>query len=80
MSVNKKLELFRRVYCLSELDIKKAFEGDSNLDHVLRKYESCREKEGAYGNFKFLFDLDTDYANRFFDYIGFNALDLGDKR
>jgi len=77
--IHKRLELLRRINCLGIQDIEKAFKGDSNLDHILRKYEACREDKGSYGNFKFIFDLDTDYATRFFESIGYHGVDLGDK-
>jgi len=74
--IHKRLELLRRINCLGDLDIRKAFPDD---DHILRKYEACREKHGTYGNFKFIFELDSDYASRFFKSIGYNGVDLGDK-
>ena len=77
--INKRLELLRRINCLGELDIRKAFKGDSNLDHVLSKYEKCREECGSYGNFKFIFDLDSDYGARLFQSIGYHGVDLGEK-
>jgi len=74
--VNIKLELFRRVSSLGIYDIEKAFPEDT---HIHKKYEQYREDEGANGNFKFLFSLDSDYADKFFDYLGLRSLSLEKK-
>jgi len=74
--VNIKLELFRRVSSLGIYDIETAFKGDT---HIQKKYEQYREEEGQYGNFKFLFSLDSDYAERFFDYLGLRDVTLEKK-
>jgi hypothetical protein len=72
-----KLELLRRIYCLGIQDIRNAF-GDHK--HILDKYEACRKNcEGGYGNYKFIFDLDEDYAKMLFKSIGYNGVDLGEK-
>jgi hypothetical protein len=70
MKINKKLEIFRKIYCLSDLDIKKIFP-DNYEEYFKYKYEDCRKKFGAYGNFHLLFQLDEDNAKNFLDYVGF---------
>jgi len=77
--INKRLELLRRINCLGIQDIEKAFKDDSNLNHLLNKYTACREDKGSYGNFKFIFDLDCDYASQLFKSIGYHGVKLGDK-
>ena len=79
MSTHNKLELFRRVSCLGYGDIEKMFEGDYQLDYLLSKYESMMEKYGECGNFKFLFYLDEDYAEKFMNYIGLREITLESK-
>ena len=79
MDIHKALELFRRVACLGIGDIEKMLDGDYNSDHILKTYESMREKHGEYGNFKFLFYLDEEYASMFFAYIGLRDLTLEKK-
>ena len=68
LSVHDKLELFRRVYCLGEQDIENIY---GYNDHLVCKYRSCRDDDGFYGNFTFLFELDENNAKYFFEYIGF---------
>lgn len=77
--INKRLEVLRRINCLGEEDIRKAFNGYSVRDHFISKYEFLRKEHGAYGNFKFIFDLDCDYAEILFKYLGFHGIDLGEK-
>jgi len=46
-----------------------------NIQTVVMKISRKRDI-----NFKFIFDLDTDYATRFFESIGYHGVDLGEKK
>jgi hypothetical protein len=70
MKINQKLEIFRKIYCLGDLDIRKIFP-DNYQEYWKYKYEDCRKTYGAYGNFHLLFQLDEDNARKFLDYVGF---------
>ena len=77
VDVNVRLELLRRIYCLGLQDIRNAFGDDK---HILDKYEACRKNcEGGYGNYKFIFDLDSDNAITLFKSIGYVGVDLREK-
>ena len=78
--INKRLELLRRIKCLGYDDIVKAFKGFHIEDHLITKYENCCKKNPSYGVFDFIFDLDSNCAERFFESIGYNAVDLGEKK
>lgn len=73
MKTNQKLEIFRKIYCLGDLDIKKIFP-DNYENYWKYKYEDCRKTYGAYGNFHLLFQLDEDNAKKFLDYVGFGDI------
>jgi hypothetical protein len=73
MTTNKKLEIFRKIYCLGDLDIKKIFP-DNYENYFKYKYEEYRSNYGAYGNFHLLFQLDEDNAKKFLDYVGFEDI------
>lgn len=73
MKINKKLEIFRKIYCLGDLDIRKIF-SDNYEEYWKYKYEDCRKTYGAYGNFHFLFQLDNENAKKFLDYVGFGDI------
>jgi len=78
-TIHKRLELLRRINCLGQTDIEKAFEGDGMLPHLLHRYEKCRTEHGTHGNFEFIFRLDEDYARRLLDKIGYHNVKLGEK-
>jgi predicted transcriptional regulator len=71
LTINQKLEIFRKIYCLGDHDIKKIFGEKSYEDYWKFKYESSRETFDSYGNFHFLFQLDEDNAKKVLDYVGF---------
>lgn len=72
MTTNEKLEVFRKINCLGIVDIEKAFADQPSdlVDHLIRKYEGFRKSNGAYGNFKFLFELDLENAKILFNSVG----------
>lgn len=78
LELHKKLELLRRINCLGGNDIEKAF--GRNNENIMNKYIRCREEHGSYGNFKFIFDLDEENAEKLFKRIGYVGVDLGDKK
>ena len=72
MDINQKLEIFRKIYCLGEDDIKKIF-GSAEYERYWKfKYEDARKTFKAYGNYHLLFQLDEDNATKFLSYVGFN--------
>ena len=70
MDTNEKLEIFRKLYCLGLSDIEEVFEGTGLEEHLAGKYMACRDKEGFYGNFAFLFQLDNEMASLLLKRIG----------
>jgi len=70
MNTNEKLEIFRKLYNLGLSDIEKVFEGTGLEEHLANKYKSCRDKNGFYGNFAFLFQLDLENASKLLKRVG----------
>lgn len=71
MDTNQKLEIFRKLYCLGLKDIEQVYEGQGSLkDHLCDKYMASRDKHGFYGNFDFLFQLDTHNAEKLLRRVG----------
>lgn len=81
LETNKKLEVFRKLYCLGWGQVKEALKlSENDVDHFEAKYIGKREEHGGYGNIAFLLELDLYYANLLLNYIGFpndpNAVDF----
>ena len=72
MTVNQKLEIFRKLYCLGLGDIETVFEGsgDNLKEHLCSKYKRSRDDYGFYGNFHFLFQLDEENAAKLLERVG----------
>jgi len=77
--MNNQLEILQRIFCMGQQDIEEAFKYFSTLEHVLEKYSKCRSDEGAYGNFKFIFELDTEHLKTLFNYLGFESATIKPK-
>jgi hypothetical protein len=76
MNITQKLEIFRKIYCLGDRDIKKIFDSEENYEEYWKfKYEDCRKTYGDYGNFHFLFQLDNDNATTFLNHVGFKDIE-----
>ena len=72
MKTHDKLEIFRKLNGLGTTDIEKAFADQPSdlVEHLIRKYHGLRKDHGFYGNFKFLFQLDSENARLLLSYIG----------